>query len=127
MAKKRKKRFAEADDAPRIRTSFSVVTEESVEAGDFAETGWEDEEGQVIEADEEGDLIDAAVEWLDDQGGTEPSSSHFHKGTWYSTPDPNINYRSGESKYLSFHLVNFSEDEQREIFEAMQENRVCRR
>jgi hypothetical protein len=104
-----------------IRTTFSRTTPDSVEDGDFSETGWIDEEGDVIALDKydraEGlTLADKAVQWLRHAYATEPSSSHFHKGVWYSTGFNTTDYRTGEEEERSCHLYGFTEAEEREIF-----------
>ena len=105
----------------RIATTYQTVTPESAEQGDYADQGWEDEEGESMLPDEyeieDGvTAVDKAVRFLLDKGGNEPSSSHFNTGVWYSTPDPDRNYRTGEEKYYSFHLKGFSPEEEAEIF-----------
>ena len=108
----------------KIVTTFEIVTPESAELGDVAETGWEDEEGVEISPDDADTdigetVVDVAVRFLKNNGGELPSSSQFHPGMWYSQPDSQIDYRTGAEKRLSFHLVDFSEQEQRDVFERM--------
>lgn len=130
MAKRR--RFAEAEEdrpegfeEPRITVSFDVVTEESAQDGDTAEHGWEDEEGQSMlpEDDEEGTVVDLAIDFLEENGASQSSSSAFHRGVWYIPLEPEIDLRSGEATYRSFHLVEFTEEEQREIFDRMKQQK----
>jgi hypothetical protein len=108
---------------PSIRTTYDIVTEESAAHGDVAERGWIDEEGEVMEpdADEEAEGITAvslAVKFLRDAGGIYPSSSGFHPGVWYSN-EAEQDYRTGEWETRSYHLVNFTTEEQKEIYEAL--------
>jgi len=114
----------------RITTSYQTVTPESAEQGDFADQGWENEEGESMLADqydtEEGiTAVDKAVKFLKDNGGNEPSSSQFNTGVWYSTPDPDHNnnyFTKGEEKYYSFHLKGFTPEEEKAIFDKMKNN-----
>ena len=92
----------------RIRISYDVTTEESCEVGDFAETGWEDEEGVLVEP-EEGDRVTPAVEFLREHS-LEASCSPFSPGAWYTELDVPLDERR-----LSFHLVGFTPEEEREI------------
>lgn len=110
-----------------IDITFSRTTPESAEAGDFSETGYEDE-GISLEPDEydreEGlTPVDLAVKFLKNEGATQPSSSHFHKGIWYSTDWDVVSYRTGEEEERSFHLKGFSEREEHEVFDAMTRRR----
>ena len=108
----------------RIATTYQTVTPESAEQSDFADHGWENEEGESMLPDqydtEEGiTAVDKAVKFLQDNGGTEPSSSQFNTGVWYGTPDPDHNndyFTKGEEKYYSFHLKGFTPEEEAEIF-----------
>lgn len=111
MAKINKKTAAK----PRIRISYEVITEESARNGDVAERGWEDEEGEAISLD---DGVDEAIAFLEDAGAVHPSSSAFHPGVWYST-EGEQDYNTGETTIYSYHLVDFDNDAQEEIYEAI--------
>ena len=68
----------------RIRTTYEIITEESVEAGGFADSGWEDAEGVVIELDEydieDGVTIaEKAAAYIESEGYVEHSSSCFRQ------------------------------------------------
>jgi len=108
-----------------ITTSYQTTTPESLEDGDYAGQGWEDEEGESMLPDEydieDGiTAIDKAVEYLKNKKyTTEPSSSDFHTGIWYSTPDPDHNYSTGENTYYSCHLNGFTPDEEFDIWKKM--------
>ncbi len=108
----------------RIKIAYDIVDEESVQVGDFAETGWIDEKGVEVDPDEcdinEADGIEAdaivnlAVEIIQQNGGVEASSSRFHEGVWFTQIDCEMN----EQRY-SFHLDGFTEEEQRTIYGAV--------
>jgi hypothetical protein len=105
----------------RITSTYQVVTPESAEDGDYAEHGWNDEEGELIECDdwdidENISLVDKAVSFLRNKGAHESSSSHFNIGCFYSTVDPDVNYTTGEETYYTYFLNNFTEKEEEEIF-----------
>jgi hypothetical protein len=107
-----------------IKTTYQTVTPESAAKGGFEDQGWEDEEGKSMSPDEydieEGvTAIDKAVEFLKDNGANEPSSSQFNTGVWYSTPDGEKNYTTGEEKFHSFHLKGFTPEEEEEIYNRM--------
>jgi hypothetical protein len=107
----------------RIRVTFSSYTS----GGDEDEHGWIDKEGSEIELDEydreEGVTIaKKAAKFLSDEGAYKASSSHFHRGTWYST-DYDQNYRTGEQTQKSYHLDGFSANEEREIFNLVTKRR----
>lgn len=111
-----------------IRVTYSRITPESAEDGDFSETGWIDEEGSSMEPDKydrrEGlSAVDKAVKFLKYDGATEASSSYFHPGVWYSTGFDVSDYRSGESEERSYHLDGFTAAEQKEIWERLRARR----
>lgn len=114
---------------PRVRTpmiavTYDIVTPESAEQGDYAESGWIDEEGQDMTPDsydrEEGiTAVDKAVKFLKYEGAREPSTSHFHPGVWYINDEHDTDYRTGAVESRSYHLRNFSQHQEREIFNRM--------
>jgi len=116
-----------------IATAFTTVTAESAAAGDHASRGWEDKDGDDIEVDtydieearDKGShapvtdaIVKKATAWLRDHGATEASSSHFSPGTWYET-EFEMDYGSGEEKQEEFFLRNFTPQEEKLIFTAM--------
>lgn len=118
--------YALQHGAPRrIRTSYSIVTPESAEQGDFAESGWEDEEGETIEVDDFDDegttVVDKAVQWLRDKGVSEASASFWHPGVWYTSYEEN--YRDGSTTERNYHLVNFTDAESEGIFNQIKPRR----
>lgn len=111
-------------DPPRIRVSFNRTTPESVEQGDFSESGWIDEEGVSMMPDdydrEDGiTAVDKAVNFLKNEGVHEMSSSHFHPGVWYSTEWQTIDYSTGAEEERNYHLSGFTPDQEREIWDKM--------
>jgi hypothetical protein len=115
-----------------IATSFTTITPESAEAGDHADRGWVDEDGDNIEVDaddiakahEAGSvapvtdaIVSKAIRWLKDNGAHETSSSSFHPGVWYSTSYEVSDYSTGEERQEDFFLRNFSDQEEKRIFD----------
>lgn len=107
----------------RILTTYNVVTPESAEQGDYAESGWYDEEGDSVVPDqydvEEGlTVVDKAVEWLRKHNVAEASSSHFHQGVWY-TSCPDVDYGTGAETTYNYHLQGFTPEQEEEIFKRI--------
>jgi hypothetical protein len=107
---------------PLIRTTYDITTPESAEHGDFAESGWVDEEGEDMSPDEDETAVEKAVEFLRREGVTD-DGSHFYPGIWYT----NYEYGHGTRDYFekgieerrSYHLDGFTEAQEREIFEEI--------
>jgi len=109
---------------PRIRTSYSVTTPESAADGDYAETGWHDEEGVTFELDEfdieDGlTLADIVIKWLHSNGAYEASSSQFHPGVWYTSHSED--YTDGSDTEYNYHLYDFTPEDEAEIFKKFHE------
>jgi len=109
----------------RIRISYDVVTEESARDGDFAENGWENEEGVCIAPDEwevdgAGSELAVVVKLAAGIIGHCVEASDYprcHSGhTWYTEIDAEPDYEDGSEKRRSFHLDGFSEEEELAIY-----------
>lgn len=112
----------------RIRIAYAVITPETAGFGDYADSGWENEEGVCIEpddfdVDEFGDESAAyavlAAQFIYDrssgcEASTYPDCCPGH--TWYSDSDGEKDYRDGSETYRSFHLDGFTEDEEHAIY-----------
>jgi hypothetical protein len=114
---------------PKIRVSYERITEESAIDGDVEESGWWDEEGVDMtpsEYDVEDGVtcVDKAAEYLLREGATEPSSSSFHPGVWY-TSYGGQDWRDGSYTNHSYHLHAFTEEEQERVY-AQVEGQVQR-
>lgn len=74
----------QVEDPHRIAITYAIITPESAEMGDYAETGWEDEEGVSVEpdADDVADgvtAVDLAVQYLEREG------ARYERGAeWFS-------------------------------------------
>ena len=113
---------------PRITVTYSQTTPESVEQGDTSASGYIDEEGKPMTPDEfdyeEGlGVADLAVKFLMDEGAVHASASHFHPGVWYSTEYQTIDYRTGTDEERCFHLVDFSEAEELDVWNKFKNDR----
>lgn len=110
------------DDRHRVIVSYyETWSPEDVEIGDTDDKGELDAwEVEVDEYDrEEGlDHTDIAADYLIDKGVSEPSSSHFHPGIWY-TMYGDSDFRTGDRTNESYHLKGFSEDEEKEVYEKV--------
>lgn len=117
-------RNEEGEGVPRVRISYEVITEDSAWEGAAAERGWDDQKGvpMLDDGEDRDDLIDNTVRFLKKNGASEPSSSQFHAGVWYTNFDPDIEVRSGKSTYRSYHLVEFTRQEEQEIFNEVNPN-----
>jgi len=109
---------------PRIAISYSQTTPESAAQGDSSANGWVNEEGVEMTPDafdyEEGiSTVDLAVKFLDREGASQASSSAFYPGVWYSTDYSTIDYRTGTDEERCFHLKDFSDEEQRQIWNKL--------
>lgn len=133
----------------RVLTTYSVVTDESAEDGDYAEIGWlenghkspiRDEEGEhpenvhrdgfdcEVDSDEAEDGLSAmkrAAAYIQNEGGSEPSSSRFSPGTWYST-ESQMDMYSGDYENKSFHLYGFTEEEEKEVWDLLHSDKRLR-
>lgn len=71
------------------------------------------------EPGEEGETaVDQAVSHLKDAGVRHASASHHHTGMWYET-EPEQDFHSGVWTRRSYHLKNFSPDEEKQIAQRM--------
>lgn len=111
--------------------SYDTVTPESAEDGDVAEYGWYDN-GGFYDADDPPDptwldppdddddesYVSQMLSVMSDVGVTEPSSSRFNRGMWYSTEGEMET--DGTSTRYAVHLKGqWDEDEERAIFNAV--------
>lgn len=113
------------DSIRRIRISYDVVTEESAAIGDFADCGWENEEGEIVDPDDSdveeagselAAVVDCAVRIIGN--GVEASDyPHCCAGhTWYTETDGDTDWEDGSVKRLSYHLDGFSEEEEEAVY-----------
>lgn len=97
----------------RLVITYEVVTPESAEHGDAAERGFVDDLGVEVSS------VAEACATLEDDGALEPSSSSFHSGIWYSQYDGHTDFRTGAVTKHSYHPKGFTEEEERNLFEAV--------
>lgn len=111
------------EESPRITITYDLVTPESAEEGDTAENGWIDEEGEDMFASAEDrengiECTDHAVKFLRDNGATEPSSSAFHVGIWYSS-EGETDTISGNVETRAYHLKGFTPEQEKKVYEQI--------
>jgi hypothetical protein len=107
-------------NAKRIDIAYEIINLKSGKVERVEDTGWD--EHIVVDDPDETIFIDKAIDIITSRGRVEPSSTHFNDHIWYATIDNDINYRTGEEISYSFHLVNFTVDEEKEIFERLVKN-----
>lgn len=109
---------------PRISITFNRTTPESVEQGDYSETGWLDKEGVDMTPDafDESEGItatDKAAKFLYDNGAYIGSSSTFHPGMWYSGDWHTVSYATGEEEERNYHLNGFTPEQEQEVYNKL--------
>lgn len=117
-----------------ILTTYEVVTPESAECGEsdsrgyiMAAGGMRCTDGEpadigypITGEDYDGDIIAEAVKYLRKNYATEASDYPYSpRGTWYTAPNYNHDYRTGATESRSYHLVGFTDEEERAIYEAV--------
>lgn len=110
-----------------IKTAYSTLYgnySDDEDIADYDETGWYDEEGYDCEptSDDIYTAVGLAVCYILSNGSVEPSGSMFYPGVWYTTIDLDRDMRTGDETWYSYHLYEFTEEEQHEIY-----NRVTKR
>lgn len=117
-----------ADVVPRVRVTFEIVTPESAEDGDTAETGWIDEIGTTFDAsdtdDDEPSIGTAVARFITRAGGhVEPSDwppeVTPHRAPWFTQSDPDRDFRTGAEERHSYHVEGLTADEWRDLFVAL--------
>lgn len=92
----------------KMNKTYEIVTEESAEHGDFEESGFEYEDNEFSFME--------LVREIKDAGATMPSDSSPSMHTWYSTPDADIDYHTGEYTYYSFHPKGLTERQAKVLY-----------
>lgn len=120
------------DTTRRIRISYALYTPESIANGDAEEHGWIDKEGVPIELDEfaieDGlTITDVAARYLYDEWAIEPSGDPWHPGVWYIARRTEKLLAADCYTDYHYHLVGFTEEEERQIFEKLQQMLYPRR
>lgn len=96
----------------RVKSSYEIITQESVAEGDAAERGWLNEEGELFGS------ADEVARHLRDKGVIEPSSSCFHKGVWYNT-ESQQNMHTGAYESESYFIHGATVGQERRIFKKL--------
>jgi hypothetical protein len=106
-----------------FKATYTVTSEASAEAGDYADSGTIESKDITCDPDEydieEGlTAVDIAVLELKKDGAIYPCNSTFHPRTWYTT-EGNTDYRTGDETRYSYHPYGFTDDELEAIFKAV--------
>lgn len=109
-------------DKKHLAVTFQTVTPESAEQGDFADHGYHDFLDCTSTEDET--AVDQAIYEIKKAGASEPSSSQFHQGIYYTTPDSEKDYSTGEETTYSYHPHNFTPEEEKAIWDGLKAQKV---
>jgi hypothetical protein len=103
-----------------FKITYSIVTPESAEIGDFAETGWIDEDGVVL------NNVEEAIDFLKNESGPDgiltSSWPTFGEFDWFIMPRYNYETREwfgGREEERSFHPFGWTIAELQQIKEAV--------
>ncbi len=112
----------------RIRITYQTVTPESAENGDYADSGWIDEDGVCIDPDDcdvedYGSESYAAIALAVKTIGNGVEASDYPRcypgHTWYTQIDADKDYSDGSETTRSYHLDGFSVSEEIGIYAAL--------
>ena len=112
------------EGSKRIAITYEIITPESAEAGDAEDRGWIDEEGvdvtpDTYDMDEGVTAVVKAVEFLQNEGAFDASSSFFHEGVWYTAYAVNQDFTTNNTENRSYHLRGFTLEEEEAIYQAL--------
>lgn len=102
------KTMGEAKKKFKMSKTYETYDEEAINVGSTDDHGFEYK-------DREFDSLWEIAKEIRDNGGTEPSSSVPHKSNFYSTTDPEIDYKTGEQTNYAFHPRLSSDEEAKEL------------
>lgn len=102
-----------AEKKYKLDVTYAIISPESAEHGDYEDTGVEDKNVTF-------NSLYEMIDYLIDNGATEPSSSSYHEGVWYST-EAETDYRTGDETTYSYHLDynKISDEEGKTIFDSI--------
>lgn len=101
-----------------IKISYENWDEDSLDAGETDDKGWEDEEGVNFSDDPDETPAKDAIKFLRKKYATNLSSKSYSPNVWYSSEDKNI--KSGDVEIKSYHLYgDWTDDEKKEIFKGI--------
>lgn len=101
----------------KMNKTYSTWDEDALEAGDTDDKGFEYE-------DKEFDSLWDMAREIRDGGATESSDPHSAgPHTWYSTPDGDQNYRTGETTYYSYHPSGLDQEEAEQLYKLVKMSR----
>jgi hypothetical protein len=107
-----------------IKITYEIWDEDSLEAGDTYDKGWEDEEGEEFESDEDGTAAEKAIKFLKKKDATNASDGSYQSGTWYQD-DGDTDMKTGDKKYLAYHLDgSWTPEEKKEIYKGVTNKKI---
>jgi len=109
------------DEVPTITVYYETVTPESIEQGDIADHGIEEEfVGDWSKSSDE--IVQWAIEQISSYKPLEYSDSHpnFEKlDGWFTTMDSKMEYRIGEDTRYTIHFKNFTPEQSKQIYQGL--------
>jgi len=107
-----------------IKITYEIWDEDSLEAGETDDKGWEDEEGEEFESDEDGTAAEKAIKFLKKKFATNASDGSYQSGTWYQD-DGDTDIETGDKKYLAYHLYgSWTPAEKKEIYSGVTNKKI---
>lgn len=107
-------------EVPSIRVCYEIWDADAEEIDSGIEGP---DEGHPMQPDAEEMLegitpVALAVKFLQGHYASSASASFFHPGVWYET-EPSTDYHTGEISRNSFHLAGFTDEEERQVYQAI--------
>lgn len=99
-----------------IKITYEILTEESIEQGDSAEHGWENEEGVLFEGDLYETPAEEAAKWLNNLSLREYEGYHQCA---FETADDDVDFRTGDRTRKAYFLNGFTPEEEDQIRKAV--------
>jgi len=93
----------------RLNTCYDIITPESAEDGDFAESGF------ICEG-EKFTSFESLADHIISEGATEASSYPFTPGCWYVCNDYDTDYVTCAVENRSYHVTGLSDKQERELY-----------
>lgn len=86
---------------PKWTITYHTITQESAEAGDYADSGYIMPGGMQVDVETDEDR--EAVQFDSLKQALSHITPQENSGRWFSTVDPDIDYRTGEDEYRQLH------------------------
>jgi hypothetical protein len=102
----------------RIEVYYDRTTPESVDAGDFSESGQYTSIDIEPDPEYEETVVDVAIGELENKV-ISASSSEWHPGIWYQGEWGVVSYETGEEESNTYHLKGFTQEQEQEIYDTL--------